>query len=124
MQKAIGIPGATAKFQGLAPTRALDDPAVQKYVPLLKKYYPNAELMPWHLVGIATAQFVVAALQKAGPDLTRAKLDEVMSTLAINPDVYAGPIKCTPTDHQCDRTVAWYGMVDGTMKQVGTTTLP
>jgi len=124
MQKAIGIPGATAKFQGLAPTKALDDPAVQKYRPMLKKYFPNAELTPWHLVGIATAQFVVEALKKAGPDVTRAKLASVMSTLAMTPDVYAGPIKCTPEDHQCYRTVAWYGMVDGKMKQVGETTLP
>lgn len=123
MQKAIGIPGATDKFEGLAPTRALDDPAVQKYRPLVKKYFPNAELTPWHLVGIATAQFVVASLKKAGPDLTRAKLDSVMSTMEITPDVYVGPVKCTPTDHQCYRTVAWYGMVDGGMKQVGTTKL-
>lgn len=124
MQKAIGIPGATARFQALAPTKALDDPAVEKYRPLLKKYYPNAELTPWHLVGIATAQFVVEALKKAGPDLTRAKLASVMSTMSMTPDVYAGPIKCTPQDHQCYRTVAWYGMVDGKMKQVGETTLP
>jgi branched-chain amino acid transport system substrate-binding protein len=124
MQKAIGIPGATAKFQGLAPTRALDDPAVQKYRPMLKKYFPNAELTPWHLVGIATAQFVVEALKKTGPELTRAKLAATMSTLSMTPDVYAGPVKCTPEDHQCYRTVAWYGMVDGKMKQVGETTLP
>jgi len=124
MQKAIGIPGATARFEGLAPTKALDDPAVQKYAPLVKKYFPNAELTPWHLVGIATAQFVVAALKQAGPDLTRAKLDTVLATMSLTPDVYAGPIKCTPTDHQCYRTVAWYGMVDGKLKQVGETTLP
>jgi branched-chain amino acid transport system substrate-binding protein len=123
MQHAIGIPGATARFQGLAPTKSLDDPAVQKYRPLLKKYFPNAELTPWHLVGIASAQFVVAALQKVGPDLTRDKLNAVLATMSLSPDVYAGPITCTATDHQCYRTVAWYGMVDGKMQQVGVTTL-
>jgi branched-chain amino acid transport system substrate-binding protein len=124
MQHAIGIPGATDRFEGLAPTKSLDDPAVQKYRPLLNKYFPNAELTPWHLLGIASAQFVVAALKQVGPDLTRAKLATVLSTMSLSPDVYAGPIKCTPTDHQCYRTVAWYGMVDGKMKQVGVTTLP
>jgi branched-chain amino acid transport system substrate-binding protein len=124
MQKAIGIPGATARFQALAPTRALDDPAVEKYRPLLKKYFPNAEMTPWHLLGIATAQFVVESLKRTGPELTRAKLAAVMSTMSLTPDVYAGPIKCTPENHQCYRTVAWYGMVDGKMKQVGETTLP
>jgi branched-chain amino acid transport system substrate-binding protein len=124
MQHAIGIPGATARFQGLAPTRSVDDPAVQKYRPLLKKYFPNAELTPWHLVGIASAQFVVAALKQVGPDLTRDKLNAVMATMSLTPDVYAGPIKCTPTDHQCYRTVAWYGIVNGKMQQVGETTLP
>jgi branched-chain amino acid transport system substrate-binding protein len=123
-EKAIGIPAAVARLQGLAPTKPTDDPALQHWASLLHKYYPNEQLTPWHLLGIASAQFVVEALKKAGPDLTREKLIEVMSTLSVTPDTYAGPIACHPDNHQCYRSIAWYGLVDGKLAEVGETHIP
>ena len=124
MAQAIGIPGAAAKFQALRPSKAPDDASVDKWRPLVKKYFPNEEFTTWHMLGIASAQFVVEALRKAGPDLTRAHLAEAMSTLSMTPDVYAGPIACTPTNHQCYASFAWFSAVNNKMVQVGETTIP
>ena len=124
MEQAIGIPGAIARFSALFPTILPDAPAAAAWGDRLHRYFPHDTLSVWNLFGIASAQFVVAALQKAGRDLTRERLVEVMDTLAIGSPVYAGPIACHPQDHQCYRSMAWYALVDGQVKQVGETTLP
>ena len=124
MEQAIGIRGAMAKFSALFPTVLPDAEPAAEWRDKLKKYFPHDELNVWHLFGIASAQFMVEALQKAGRDLTREGLVQVMDTLSVTSPVYAGPIACHKDNHQCYRSMAWYGLVDGQVKQVGETTLP
>jgi branched-chain amino acid transport system substrate-binding protein len=126
LNDAIGIDGALAKFQSLFPTKSPLDPSedVQKWKAAVAKYYPDDEFMVWHMFGIASGQFMVKALEDAGRDLTREKIAKVLATTSVpDPDTYAGPIACTPEDHQCYKSMAWFALKDGEQVQVGETHL-
>jgi branched-chain amino acid transport system substrate-binding protein len=45
-----------------------------------------------------------------------------MSTLTVKTDVYAGPLRCTPDDHQCHRPLGIFALKDGIVTGVGSTT--
>jgi branched-chain amino acid transport system substrate-binding protein len=124
MDKAIGIKGALDKFSALFPTVSPDDPAVVKWKAAFQKYYPHDEFNVWNLFGIASGEFMVQALKNAGPNPTRESLAKAMDTLSVTSPAYAGPITCRPDDHRCYRSMEWYAVVDGAVKQVGSTTLP
>jgi branched-chain amino acid transport system substrate-binding protein len=124
MDKAIGIHGALDKFSALFPTVSPDDPAVAEWKAAFHKYYPHDEFNVWNLFGIASGQFMVQALKDAGPNPTREALAKAMSTLSVTSPAYAGPITCKPDDHRCYRSMEWYAVADGVVKQVGSTTLP
>jgi branched-chain amino acid transport system substrate-binding protein len=111
------------KFEALAPTKHPDDPSVAKWKEVVKKHYPSDTFMTWHLFGIASGEFVVAALKKAGRDLTRESLAKALSDLTVETPAYPGPISCKPDNHQCYRSMAWFSLRGPEMKQVGTTVL-
>ena len=123
MEQSIGIPGSMDKFEALAPTKHPDDPSVAKWKEVVKKHYPSDTFMTWHLFGIASGEFVVAALKKAGRDLTRESLAKALSDLTVETPAYPGPISCKPDNHQCYRSMAWFSLSGPEMKQVGTTVL-
>lgn len=123
MDKAVGIKGALDKFQALFPTPAVTEPQVQKWRALIKKYYPHDEFMVWHLFGIASGEFMVQALQRAGRDLTRESIVKALDTNSFTSTAYAGPITCKPDNHQCYRSMAWFALKNGEVKPVGTTVL-
>jgi branched-chain amino acid transport system substrate-binding protein len=124
MDRVIGIKGALDKFRALFPTRAVADPEVADWKEKVAKYFPRDEFLVWHLFGIASGEFMVEGLRRAGRDLTREKLIGVLNDLSVTSRAYAGPITCRPTNHQCYRSMGWFGLVDGEVKQVGTTHLP
>ncbi len=123
MDTGIGIPGALDKFEALAPTRHPDDPRAAKWKEIIKKHYPSDQFMTWHMFGIASGEFMVEALRRAGRDLTRESLANALSTLSVTSDVYAGPITCKPDNHQCYRSMAWFAIKGGVVAQVGETHL-
>ena len=122
--KNVGIPGATDNLHAVSTIGyAADDPAVTKWKKLVEAKYSGDTFNIYHMFGIASGQFVVEALRKAGKDLTRDSFNKAASNLSVNTDVYGGPITCTPTNHQCHNTAAWFGLVDGTTKRLATTTV-
>jgi branched-chain amino acid transport system substrate-binding protein len=123
MDQAVGIKGALDKFQALSPTKAPSDPAMDVWKARLKKYYPNDEFQTWHMFGIASGEFMVAGLKKAGKDLTRESLIKALQDLSITSAAYAGPITCKPDNHQCYRSMEWFSFINGEMKDVGVTHL-
>ncbi|MCZ8310805.1 MAG: ABC transporter substrate-binding protein [Magnetospirillum sp.] len=123
MEQSIGVRGAMDKFEALAPTKLPDDPSVANWKEVVKKHYPSDTFMTWHLFGVASAEFVVAALRKAGRDLTRESIAKAMSDLTVESQAYAGPISCKPSNHQCYRSMAWFSLRGGDVIQVGTTNL-
>ncbi len=123
MDQAVGVKGALDRFQALFPTPAVTEPSVQKWRALIKKYYPSDEFVVWHLFGIASGEFMVEALKRAGRDLTREGIIKAMSDLSVTSTAYAGPITCKPDNHQCYRSMAWFGLENGEVKRVGSTDL-
>ncbi len=96
-----------------------EDPKMAKWREIIERRFPDSKFSSWHMVGVAAGQFTVEALRKVGPDLTREKLLAVLSTMEMQPDTYAGPLKCTPQDHQCHRTLAAFALKDGKVARVG-----
>ena len=94
-----------------------------KWRDIVKKYYPKDEFVVWHLFGVASGEFMVEALKRAGRDLTRESVVKAMDTLKISSTAYAGPIECKPDNHQCYRSMAWFALKNGEVVNVGTTDL-
>jgi len=101
---------------------AVNVPEVAKWKPKIETRFPNDRFTGFHMTGMHAGQFVVEALKKAGPDLTREKILDVMSNLTYLSDVDRGPLKCTPQDHQCHRTLGIFAFKDGRITAVGSTT--
>jgi branched-chain amino acid transport system substrate-binding protein len=123
MDQAVGIKGALDKFQALSPTVSPSSPAMDVWRARVKKYYPNDEFQTWHMFGIASGEFMVAGLKKAGKDLTRESLSKALQDLSVTSAAYAGPITCKPDNHQCYRSMAWFSFINGEVKDVGVTHL-
>lgn len=112
--KQVDIPGATDKFVTPSAVRyTTTSPEVKDWTAEIKKMFPNDDLSVFNIMGIGAAQVLVAALEKAGPDLTREKFLDAMAHINVTTDTYAAPIVCDdPVSHQCNNHVAW-------MKAVG-----
>jgi branched-chain amino acid transport system substrate-binding protein len=123
LAKGVGSPDGVENLRVVSANGyASDDPQVAQWKEKIEKRYPNDRFNSFHMFGIEAAQFTVAALKKAGRDLTRDKIVEVMSTLEVKSDVDRGPLKCTPDDHQCHRTLGIFALQNGRVTSVGSTT--
>jgi branched-chain amino acid transport system substrate-binding protein len=120
--KGVGTPDAVKNFRAVSPAGfGADDPQVAKWKAIIEKRFPNDRFNVVHMFGVAAAQFTLEALRQAGPEPTREGLVKVMSTLSMQPDTYAGPLKCTPEDHQCHRTLGIFALKDGRVTGIGKT---
>jgi branched-chain amino acid transport system substrate-binding protein len=107
--KQVDIPGATDKFVTPSAVRyTTTSPEVKDWTAEIKKLFPNDDLSVFNIMGIGSGQVLVAALQKAGPDLTREKFLDALAHINVTTDTYAAPIVCNdPGSHQCNQHVAW-----------------
>ncbi len=123
MAKGAGHPDAVKNVRVVAAAGyGVDDPQVAKWKEKIEKRFGDRFNL-YHLFGIASGQFAVEALKRAGRDLTREKILTVMSTLQMPIDVYAGPLKCTPTDHQCHKTLGIFALnAAGRVAAIGSST--
>lgn len=105
----VGVSGATAKFRTISMVRYTpNDPEMEKWRKLVEAKFPGDRLSVFNLFGIGSAQVLVEALKRAGPDLTREKLVAALAGIRELPiDVFGGPITCTDTDHRCNKSPAW-----------------
>jgi branched-chain amino acid transport system substrate-binding protein len=70
-------------------------------------------------MGIGAAQVMVAALKAAGSDLTRERYLAAMARIKVETDTLSSTIVCDdPVSHQCNKTPAWIGMVDGRLGMI------
>jgi len=122
--KGVGSPDAVKNFRAVAPAGyGADDAQVANWKALVEKKFPNDRFSVVHMFGISAAQFTVEALRKVGPEPTREKLIQVMANLSLQTDTYAGPLKCTPEDHQCHRVLGIFALnKDGRVSGVGKAT--
>jgi branched-chain amino acid transport system substrate-binding protein len=121
LAKGAGSPDAVENFRAVAPAGyGADDPQVAKWKKIIESRYPGDRFNILHMFGISAGQFAVEALRKTGRELTREGIIEVISTLGFQTDTYAGPLKCTPEDHQCHRVLGIFALKDGRVTGVGT----
>jgi branched-chain amino acid transport system substrate-binding protein len=92
----------------------LDGPKLQPVRDILAEYAPDEELSTFSFVSIGSAKALVAALEAAGPDLTREKLISAMESIQnFETGVLSEPITWSATDHQGVKGSAVAGFVDG-----------
>ncbi|WAP67364.1 ABC transporter substrate-binding protein [Jiella pelagia] len=91
----------------------LDGPKMKKWADMIKKYYPDEELSTFSFVSIGSAEALVSALEKIGPDLTRSKLIAALEEVRdFDTGILSDPITWTPEDHQGVKGSAVAGFVD------------
>ena len=100
-----------------------DEPNLLGWKKKVEAKYPNQVFNIYHMFGIASGQFVVEALKRAGPNLTREAMNKALEGMDIQTDTYAGPLKCSAASHQCHNTLAWFALKDGKAVKVGQTTV-
>jgi branched-chain amino acid transport system substrate-binding protein len=120
----VGVPGATAKFRTISMVRHTPaDPEMDKWRKLVEAKFPGDRLSVFNLFGIGSAQVLVEALKRAGPDLTRDKLISALASITdLKVDVYGGPISCSNEDHRCNKSPVWIAKdPGGPVKVLGVT---
>ncbi|HVZ42209.1 MAG TPA: ABC transporter substrate-binding protein [Ramlibacter sp.] len=92
--------GNEAAFRNLylswGPNDLGDEALHQKWINLYKSKYTDREPGGFMIVGVPPAQAIIAALEKAGPNLTRERFVEAMESLELNSELMPGPIKFAP----------------------------
>ena len=108
-EEQVGVPGATASFRTISQVKFTpEDPAMDKWRKLVEAKFPGDRLSVYNLFGIGSAQVLVEALKRAGPDLTREKLQAAFASIkGFNTDVHPGPVTCSESDHRCHKSPAW-----------------
>lgn len=98
-----------------------EDPKAARWAELLRRDVPQDQISIYTLSGIASAQVLVEALRRTGPDLTaesfKATLDRRCGRVT---DLYMGDICFTPEDPQGNKTGAWIKLDRGKVVNVGT----
>ncbi len=126
LQEQVGIKGALQKFVSITtvPSDPKDpkDPKVAEWRDRVKKLFPNDELSVFNLVGIGSANVVVEALKRSGPDLTRDKFLAALGTIKnFDNGIYPGPIDCNPPkSNQCNQSPAFIKLEGGKVVYAGT----
>ena len=114
--------GGAAALQNFYVQEVLADlprsPSLKWIYDMYAAAYPDLAAKPDHPqvympYGLPSAMTLVRALQEAGPDPTREKVQAAMQNMKVDTGVMAGPIQFTPTDHAGQQS-AIYLKYDGT----------
>ena len=121
--KGAGTADAVKNFRAVSPAGyGTEDTAVAKWKNIIAKRFPGDRFTITHMMGISAGQFALEALRRAGPNPTREGILKVMSTLTMQTDTYAGPLKCMPNDHQCHKTLGIFSLKGDRVSGIGSTT--
>ncbi len=78
----------------------IESKRMAKWRGIFEKYNPGVRLETSSLLGMGGAEALIAALRKAGPEPTRAKVIAALNGLhRFNTGVMANPVGFSPTDH-------------------------
>jgi branched-chain amino acid transport system substrate-binding protein len=114
-EEQVGVPGATALFRTISQVKYTpEDPTMDKWRKAIETKFPGDRLSVYNLFGIGSAQVLVEALKRAGPDLTREKLLAALASIKdFKTDTHPGPVTCSETDHRCHKSPAWIAKEPG-----------
>ena len=125
-EEQVGVPGATANFRTISQVKFTpEDPVMDKWRKLVEAKFPGDRLSVYNLFGIGSAQVLIEALKRAGPQLSRDKLAAALASIKdFKTDVHPGPITCSEQDHRCHKSPAWLAKEPGGPTRVlGVTTV-
>jgi len=125
-EEQVGVPGATANFRTISQVKYTpEDLAMDKWRKLVEAKFPGDRLSVYNLFGIGSAQVLIEALKRAGPDVTRAKLQTALASIKdFKTDVHPGPVTCSELDHRCHKSPAWLAKdPGGPIRVLGVTTV-
>lgn len=95
--KNVGNDAAFQNFYHSWAYNDIGDEAVRtKYIGAYRARYPGREPGGFTVVGIPSAVTIIAALEKAGRNLTRERFVEAMESLDLKHEAVAGPIRFGP----------------------------
>lgn len=123
-EEQVGVPGATARFVTISQVRYVpESPEMAAWREAIQAKYPGDRLSVFNMFGIGSAQVLVEALRRAGPQPTREALITALNGLRDVPtDTYGAGITCTPEDGRCNKAVVWIQKEPGgAIRVVGTT---
>ena len=114
-EEQVGVPGATATFRTISQVKYTpEDPAMDKWRKAIETKFPGDRLSVYNLFGIGSAQVLVEALKRAGPELTREKFIAALASIKdFKTDTHPGPVTCSETDHRCHKSPAWLAKEPG-----------
>jgi branched-chain amino acid transport system substrate-binding protein len=114
-EEQVGVPGATALFRTISQVKYTpEDLTMDKWRKAIETKFPGDRLSVYNLFGIGSAQVLVEALKRAGPDLTREKLIAALASIKdFKTDTHPGPVTCSETDHRCHKSPAWIAKEPG-----------
>jgi branched-chain amino acid transport system substrate-binding protein len=97
-----------------------DDHGIARHIEIMNQYGGGAPASNLTVTGQAMAEFMIEALQKAGPDLTRQSLlDAVESIRNFTCSVCLVPASLSPTDHRPFEIEAFVRVVEGRWQSFG-----
>ena len=87
---------------------------MDKWRKAIETKFPGDRLSVYNLFGIGSAQVLVEALKRAGPELTREKFIAALASIKdFKTDTHPGPVTCSETDHRCHKSPAWLAKEPG-----------
>jgi len=104
--KNVGNPDALKNFYHTWSFTDIGDAAIHdKYLKLYKSHYPDRDPSPFFVTGLPSAFMVLAALEKAGKDLSRESFVKALEATKVKPDVMAGELAFGPNRRDALRDV-------------------
>jgi len=104
--KNVGNPDALKNFYHTWSFTDIGDAAIHdKYLKLYKSHYPDRDPSPFFVTGLPSAFTVLAALEKAGKDLSRESFVKALEATKVKPDVMAGELAFGPNRRDALRDV-------------------
>ena len=87
-------------FAGYYPQPEESSPALAEHTAGMAKYAPGDKVDDFTMLGWSTAQLIVEAIRRAGPDLTCKSFIDAMDSIQNWTGGLTPPITLSPTDHQ------------------------
>lgn len=123
LDQKLGLKGALNNFYTISLTKfSPSDDAARTIRENFKKYFPKAEFTQYAMWGIASAEVIVEALRRAGPQLTRERFIAAMEDIKnFESSVFPGRLSFSSTDHDGNKSGLFVRLVNGQSQTVGTT---
>jgi len=121
LEQKLGLKGALDNFYTISLTKfAPTDAAAAPLRDSFKRYFPNAEFTQYAMWGIASAEVIVEALRRAGPNLTRENFIAALEQLRdFETSVFPGKIAFSANDHDGNKNGLFVRLVNGKAVPVG-----